>query len=132
MAAVAVGIIAAVSSCKKEEVKPVTTGVTQQDPVDWVTKSGDWVIVEKDVNVNGTICDRYQNTETGQEVLMKKYSLNKKNEIKCDMSLSIEMDNTDPNGHNGASKSVIKCQGSGKSCTTRSCDGNTYLIICQN
>ncbi len=68
MAAVAVGIIAGVSSCKKEEVKPATTSVTQQDPVDWVTKSGDWEKIKEGVVIEGELCDVYQNLSTNQIV----------------------------------------------------------------
>jgi hypothetical protein len=120
MAAVAVGITVAVSSCKKEEVKPVTTtSVAQQDPVDWVTKSGDWVKVKEGINIDGVICDKYQNKVTGQEVLVENYRLKATPGVKCNHKAYVDQ------------FGMIDCRNNGDVCANLNVGGTSGIFFCK-
>ena len=126
MAAVAVGIIAGVSSCKKEEVKPVTPTINPTNPVEYVTKSDEWVNVKKGIEISGRLCDVYKNINTGQEVLVEKHILNKSNVSPCSRDFHLKIPFTDEN----IAKHYV-CDGSGNECLNGTMDGKHIIILCQ-
>ena len=75
-----------VSSCKKEEMQAPVTNPTQS----W--KTNDWVLVKKDVQINGVSCDLYENTSTGQKVFEEINEINttKKKKLKFNLKKNVD------------------------------------------
>ena len=105
LAIIATGLIFA-TSCKKKEAPMQATNSS------W--KTSDWVLIKTGVNIEGTTCDLYRNTKTGQEVCE---AVEKSRAITYDYDYWVD------------SFGVSHCKFSGNECWTGTIDGEKVIIL---
>jgi len=97
------------TACKKEEMKKETN----QQGHSW--KTGDWVMTKSNVQINGSLCDEYQNKKTGQVVYEVKEN---KGTVNYDKSFK----EYDDFGH-------TDCKGKGNTCTVWVIGGERVILV---
>ncbi len=106
---IVVGLIISITSCKKDELQKTTNN------------KSNFVLSDKNILINGSICNQYINNSTGQ-ILYEEIEPN--NSTKEEVAYTKQLKETVVSG-----RSYYTCNDAGTNCRKSIADGDEILII---